>query len=437
MDIYNLLKELLKLNKISNICDKLLKNSDIFLKLSKLNNCSINEEKFVLKTYFKDNYEKNNLYLMFKIFHINFIKKCKQKSDKILSYNSELKNFQKKGDYIILSTNNDEKLMLFKCFLLIYFIEIKLNKLKNYLGLDFEFNTKKVALMQINFDNNNNKYFEDSFIFLFDPKQFDSKWKQFFAHKIICSDNTYKILHGSESLDTPYIFEDLLENNVNLIKKYTKNFIDTKFLCEYSYFQKNEELGKCKIYYVLKNEEIITHEKLDELHKNEENMGPIYDIIIDIYTMNKYLVIYTLYDVIYLYHLIDKFKKMINNFDLINQITGFCFLEKKKISNFIPLIELGKINNYVVKNKRLNDHFNDFIKFKVSSNKLIKSILKINFFKKTILSLYKFLLYRKLCSNNTVYSKIKTNEIYDNKILDYDNKFIDEYPLINKYILIF
>ena len=72
------------------------------------------------------------------------------------------------------------------------------------------------------------------------------------------------------------LVSDYLQNSNNL-----KNFIDTKFLCEYNYYTQGLELGKCKIYYILKEEGIISENKITELFDNEKKMGPIYDIIIE------------------------------------------------------------------------------------------------------------------------------------------------------------
>ena len=86
---------------------------------------------------------------------------------------------------------------------------------------------------------------------MFHPNQLDPNWYTFFIHKIICSSNNYKIFHGSDSLDIPYLYFDLLNNNTKLIKKFNKKFIDTKYLCEFDYFRQNLNLGKCKIYSIL------------------------------------------------------------------------------------------------------------------------------------------------------------------------------------------
>ena len=54
-----------------------------------------------------------------------------------------------------------------------------------------------------------------------------------------------KILHGGESLDIPYLFDQVLKDK-KLIKSFCKNLFDTKYLCEYGHIEKGFN-GKCSI----------------------------------------------------------------------------------------------------------------------------------------------------------------------------------------------
>ena len=74
--------------------------------------------------------------------------------------------------------------------------------------------------MQLCFDNE---------IFIIHPDQLDKNWKIFFIEKILCNEFAFKILHGSDSLDLPYIYDQLLQKNSNLIIKFNRQFADTKF----------------------------------------------------------------------------------------------------------------------------------------------------------------------------------------------------------------
>jgi len=276
--------------------------------------------------------------------------------------------------------------------------------------------------MQINFEQPNLDLYNTSLIFMFNPKQLSENWKLFFIQKILCNLNCYKILHGSDSLDIPYLYGDLLFNNNKYIEKFTSRFIDTKFLCEYKFYNQNIDLGKCKIYHVLKDDNIITLKKYDELLINEKNMGPIYDIIIDVNNMSKHLINYTLYDVLYLTHLVDNMKTVIKDYDIIIQLTQYIFLEKRKVTNHIPYDEINKINNYIIIDKnnnilRLNDIFKDNINTFVKKKNVLKNLLKINYFKNTLIMLLKFIYFTEISNNFTVYSK--KNILYDKTILKY------------------
>ena len=110
-------------------------------------------------------------------------------------------------------------------------------------------------------------------------------------------------------------------------------------------------MGKCKIYHVLKDDNIITLKKYDELLINEKNMGPIYDIIIDVNNMSKHLINYTLYDVLYLTHLVDNMKTVIKDYDIIIQLTQYIFLDSYIFFLFYKLVKkklLLKLTEYIM-----------------------------------------------------------------------------------------
>ena len=437
---YKLLYNLLKISDLNKLVNTIFKKYSTFIKLNQLIAIDISDQKnnFDLKLYAKNDYSNNNLYFMFELLHFKFLKMTKKYADRLLKYHKEVNGYVGSGDdYIVLATNSEFKLDIFKVYLLFYYVECKINGKDNYMGVDFEFNTKKVALMQINFEQSNIDLLENSLIFLFDPNQLNKNWRTFFVQKIICSENSYKILHGSDSLDIPYLYHELLENNVNFIKKFTKNFIDTKFLCEYNYYRQGTELGKCKIYHILNDEKVISNDKLHELHDNEEKMGPIYDIIITIESLNEFLINYTLYDVLYLYHLLKNFKDKISDFELVNELTRYTFLEKRKISEYVPILEINKINNYMIKlNKvtRMNDVFNNKINELLNKYKNLRQLLKINYFKNNILMILKFIIYQRLCKKHTVYIRLKANETYDKDLLNYNYNFLNQYPNIKSFI---
>ena len=147
---------------------------------------------------------------------------------------------------------------------------------KNFKNQTFEFNSKVIALMQINFEehNINKNQIINSFIFIIYPPNLKDGVYNFFIKKILCNKNIYKILHGSDSLDIPDIYYELIKDN-ELIIKFTNNLIDTRFLCEYNIIENNLD-DKCKIYYVLNRENIISDiqyslNKRDNLYNIKDN----------------------------------------------------------------------------------------------------------------------------------------------------------------------
>jgi hypothetical protein len=390
-----------------------------------------------LGTYDNNNNDKNVI-LMFRLLERHFYNLIYKNANRNLKYKNEINKNNSNFEYLVFLTNTNLNFDIFRVYLLFYYTNIRLYDNKVYLGLDFEFNTKVVAMMQISFEQPLLNLYNYSLIFLFDPNQLNSKWKKMLTARILCNRKVVKILHGSDSLDIPFVYNELLENNINMIKDFNLSFIDTKFLCEYSYYSKNLQLGKCKINYLLLKEGIISQEKFDELQKEEESMGPIYDIIIDINNLSDLLINYTLYDVLYLYHLTNFYKVNFKDFDLINEITQLTFMQKRDIISLIPILEINKINNYYVllKNKpmRLNDIFSYFLKY-LRKEKLIDNLLNINYFKGTLIFIFKYELYCHIVKGNIIYEKYSERIKYNKKILnlnyDYNNKKLFLKKIIN------
>ena len=89
---------------------------------------------------------------------------------------------------------------------------------KHYLGIDFEFNKvsktdREVALMQMNLENNSN----DGYIFVLYPPELSKENNQILIN-LLTNTKIIKILHGSESLDIPYLFNQLLITKENIDK---------------------------------------------------------------------------------------------------------------------------------------------------------------------------------------------------------------------------
>ena len=415
---FNILKECLITDNLNTFLNLLINNDGLFINLNKING-NLNIEKFKKKEYTDEDTD-NNILLMYRIVESKFYNLIKKVSNRTLEYSKELNNNDSNNKYLVFLTNTKLNLNIMKCYLLFYNLNIKLNNKDSYICVDFEFNTKVVALMQINFEQPNKELFNKSLIFLFHPDQFSDSWKNFFINGIICKSRVFKILHGSDSLDIPYIYNELLNGDKELIIKFNKYFIDTKFICEFNYFNKNMELGKCKINYLLLNEGIINQKVFDKILKNESDMGHIYDIVIDINNLSDELINYTMYDVVYLPHLVDYYKKSIVNFNFINELTQLSLLDKRKVIDYFQKEEINRLNNYISivggKTIKLIHLYNKLFTIFCERNKIMNIILKINYFKSTINLIFKFELYYYICRNFTVFRKIIDKEKYLNRL---------------------
>lgn len=436
MNLYNFLNTCLKSKNLKKFLYLLIKNYQIFDFFKKLEN-KFDLKLFNLKLY-NNSEENSNIFLMYKLLENKFYSLVSNYADRNLKYNIEIDKNKSDLSYLVFLTNDELKLDIFKVYLLFYYVNIRSNKKKVYVGIDFEFNTKAVAMMQINFEQQFIDLYKYSLIFLFDPNQLSLKWKNFLTERILCHKRVNKILHGSDSLDIPYIYEELLENNFDLIKNFNLSFIDTKFLCEFNYYRKNQQLGKCKINFLLLKEGIISENKFDQLQKEEKDMGPIYDITININNISPLLLNYTLYDVLYLYHLTKYYQSKFNEFNLINEITQLTLMHNRNIILVVPILEINNINNfYVLLNKkaiRLNDIFLNFLNNYLLKNSLLSFLIKINYFKNIFNYIIKFELYSYLVKRNTVYEKYSSKIKYDKKILNFKYDYCNKKIFIKKII---
>ena len=305
-----------------------------------------------------------------------------------------------------------------------------------YLGIDFEFNKvnnmRTVALIQLNY--------MDEFIIMFDPSKINNKLKLKLKN-IFFNTNCLKILHGAESLDIKYLFDKFFDNRIEK-EKFTNNFYDTKFICEYLNIRDNIKNKKCKIYLLILKFGLINEHIYKKLIDNEEKMGPIYNIIIDVNNMSKELINYTLFDVFYLNTLIKFLLSKINSNEssLINFFLHQTLLNKEKIENDISL--MNSYNNFYILDYLNNrytityiiEYYTDIL---VTERFNYNIINNIPFFKKLlnmflkralITSLVKnILIYKKKeeTVNNNINSELKNLNLYQKNIVISElNKFI-------------
>jgi hypothetical protein len=291
------------------------------------------------------------------------------------------------------------------------------SKYKVLMGIDFEFNTKKIALMQISFETYKPSLDKPlSRYFIIYPPELSNKTVNFLKNNILSNSKILKILHGSESLDLPYIVDELYNNDMEGLIDFFLSMIDTKYLCEYLNDVYNRQ-KVCRIYDMLLNYEIIDQRIYQILDKNENEMGPIYKIIIDINNLSEALKKYSIYDVIYLGKTFLTLKDMIikynpKNYYLLIDILRFSFMEKRDITNIgDDLVVINMMNNYFILvglkktyKLKLIDVYNQIIKNYMESYPSIKPLIEITYFKKNMLNLFKTIIYTILLDKYTIYS---------------------------------
>jgi hypothetical protein len=353
-------------------------------------------------------------------------------------------------NYILLITSTDIIKKLFIMFLFYYDVLLKESqKDRIHCGIDFEFDTgkdKQIALMQINFSVSNN-----NFIWIIDPKQYDQDKIIILNDKLLLNDKVYKVLHGSETMDIPYIYKFLLNNDKQKILKFTNKLIDTRFLCEY--VRKSLVVnGKCSIYDAFLYFNTIDQTKYDALVKNNESMGPIQYVKWNIYKMNDKLIMYAVNDVLKLNTLaVDIFKKIlvdtstyVRTYYYIIKIIRFIMLERKGVTDIIEFCKdvTSPMNNKIINGIILLEHYNkimDNCVLKEGDDKIYVNFIESNDYIRNMLKyLLKYVAFYVICKKygvninmdvNILYNKL--NEIYFNKITNllkiFENYIMDFY----------
>jgi hypothetical protein len=314
-----------------------------------------------------------------------------------------------------------------------------------YMGIDFEFNTKKVALMQILFEMHIKNKIVKRYYILY-PPELSNEFIDYFKKNILANVNIFKILHGAESLDIPYIVNDLfdLSTETDQLINFFLSMVDTRYLCEYLNINESKK-NICRIYDLLLDKQIITDEIKKKLEENEKEMGPIYEIIIDINTISNHMVTYGIHDVVYLVDLFLKLKSQViiinpKDYYILLDCLRYALLEKREITNIgDDLIIINMMNNYFFyvnktnnfdKNAEINEKNYYRINMLKTSTMLIDDfllsypniakLLLINYFRANILNLFRTIVYILILK----YYKVKKSntEEFNYKL---DSKYIE------------
>lgn len=307
------------------------------------------------------------------------------------------KNLELNGQVKIYVGKNKIELENIKNIIEKYIDFLNKQKEKQLLALDFEFNKGTIAMAQLNLDKF--KIEHQDIILLFDPtdKFITNTFRKLIIHK-----NIWLILHGAESLDLPYLIKQLIQKPTDMVKMF-KNFIDTKYLCDYILLDKD---GRCKINYFIQQENIISKEFLDEMMLNEKNMGPIYLVHVDVKNLKPSLLLYSAYDVIFLPELIRKIKVYVPFIEII-RITQINYMMKYNLlkqyvetKNIIALIN----NSYFSKLPKNKNKLIDIIPplIHMAQNTQLKKLKLIPGFKKIIELIEKSFIYPIFLKNDNL-----------------------------------
>lgn len=354
---------------------------------------------------------------------------------------SKLPNYKKTlihNNYILFVA--DTKIMQKLFILYLYFYEYEINQntnRKHHIGIDLEFNNGKIALIQLSFG---------SHIWIIDPKDYDKKHLNILAELIFLNNKIYKIFHGGESLDVPYVYTELLNNNRDKIIQFTKRYIDTRFLCEYFRISQNER-GKCSIYDGLLYFKTIDQKQYNKLNKMNDELGPTWKFMWDIRRLTKLQLDYCYYDTLYLIDFLkDIYKRILKEspdytrtYYYIIQIIRFVLLERKNITDITNSIKdlVNRMNNYSANQETLlliYQRVNQNIILDDKKGKIyINFIGKENYIKNIVDILWRYITYYAINKKYTIYKN--KNQVMDKKldIKTIYNKFneIKMYKIVN------
>ena len=362
---------------------------------------------------------------------------------------------------IILCDNDNKKIKLKLFILYLIFYNIDALSKNAYVGIDFEFNDHKVALCQLAFfPQRNNK-----FIFVFDPNDLSTKESNYLITHLFTSKYIIKLLHGSDSLDIPYIFQDLFMGNTTYIFDFLCNLIDTRFMCEYNKIidsndkLKNRDINKkCSIYDALLYFDVInknTYNELLSINRSMESSTKSNKVddnkyVWDVNKMNEKQLRYAIYDVFYFMDFYTNImKKSDSGIILIPIFTRLVFMEKWGITNLLVTMktDVDIVNNYIVKynNKNytliqiFNDINGDKIKVEIAGKNIsVQDLLEINYFKSTIMIILKYVVYYIIMNDYDVFMTKTTLFEGDFQLDDVYTTFKTlQIPELRKFITLF
>lgn len=406
--------------------------------LSQLNDLISNNTSDIFKVYYII------IYFHYIAYHYSVIP---ENYYNILDGNQEMVILNRDSKYYINLSLKNQKNVQFHAFLLIFCIESLFNH-HLYVGVDFEQTNHKIIFHQLNFEHSHSNA---GIIWMVSPLGLDEYILDDLVHFMFCNRYIYKILHGSDAQDIPYIYKELLKGDKKKIIKFMRRYIDTRWLCEYYKLSRSEVSdSKCSIYNYEPEKtsilyfDVISSEKQKELADLLESLPPPQDREWNFRAINKSQLSYAIYDVLFLkylyYGILNKAmldfndnmeKKIIVNFykKCLQQFVRLCTLHSQEIITIINKCkeEVDPINNYMIKTPvpmKLIDIFNKQKDNLVIETKKIDldKIYKVSYLKKPLQIIIKKLIYTLLSKKYTIYKDKVT--LWNGKL---DNQYFFDY----------
>ena len=337
-------------------------------------------------------------------------------------------------NYVVILCNREILDKLYSLYMYVYYFDVKQkDKSMSYISVDFEFYKNNIALMQINFESDDNK----NYIWLTNPSNFTKQQVDIFVDIILTNNKIYKILHGSESNDLPYLFNNILIDNQKIVN-FTRRLIDTVYLCQYGIYKSDNK--KCSLYNALLFFSVIDQQKYEELENINKKMGPIQHIKWNINNLKDIQIYYALYDVLYLRSLVHNSYKymtlnhpeLLKTYKYIPAITRFVILERKHISNIINSIK-QTVDTYNLKSGMINKYKELCNNITQNSEINLEYIYSVGYMTKYLSYLVKYVIYYAVCKKDGLNCDInidhilKILEVYRGKKIIELIKYIEEY----------
>ena len=333
------------------------------------------------------------------------------------------------------------KIKLYMLYLTVYALEAYMRKKyskkwKSKVGIDYEFHKNIIALMQLNFETySSDKYPTTSYIWLTNPGEFDEKQMSLLFKLLMTNLDIHKILHGADSLDMIYMTKTMFNGDKELIGKFLKNVVDTRFLCEYHLANEGYDKKQCSIYESLYRFKTISQDRYEFLNSTYDNMGAPQDVLWDIHKLSSFHVKYALYDVLFLKHhvqsILDSSKKHIPfiypSFEYIAYLTSFIYSEKFEVTNITATVKqiVDPMNNYLImiNNKPItliNIYSKEIEHMRLEDIGVdVDSMFGVNYFRSTLKTIFKYIVYcviakyHKIWKTKAFYLHFKLNPQFD------------------------